>query len=98
MYMPGRLRTGSNPSSTVMSLAVYAPDAMYIICVLKRLGRLSLATMIVAAIQAHLVSAATVSEDAPVAGGRAAIAAAFDVQPIPDRARFVGEMARLIYG
>ena len=28
MYMPGRSRTGSSPSSTVMSLAVYVASVM----------------------------------------------------------------------
>jgi len=60
-----------------------------------------LATTIVAAISlqpAYLAAATAVSEDVPVAGGRAALAAAFDISPIPDRARFVGEVARLLHG
>ncbi len=38
-----------------------------------------------------------VAEDAPVAGGVAALAAAAEVAPVPDRARFVAELARIIY-
>jgi hypothetical protein len=65
---------------------------------LKRLLRFFLVTTIVAAIQVHLAAAATVSEDVPVRGGRAALAATFGIQPIPDRARFVSEFARLLHG
>jgi hypothetical protein len=70
-------------------------------CALKRLQRAFLVTTIVAAIQAHLVplaAAAIVSEDVPVPGGRAALAATFQIAPIPDRARFVSEFARLLHG
>jgi hypothetical protein len=63
----------------------------------RRLQRL-LASTIVAAIPAHYAVAAPASEDVPVAGGRAALAAAFDIGPVPDRARFVAELARLIHG
>jgi hypothetical protein len=65
---------------------------------LKRLRRFLLATTIVAAIQVQVAAAATVSEDVPVPGGRAALAGTFDIHPIPDRARFVSELARLLYG
>jgi hypothetical protein len=37
------------------------------------------------------------SEDVPVAGGLAALAAIAEVNPVPDRARFVSELARVIY-
>jgi hypothetical protein len=39
-----------------------------------------------------------VSEDVPVPGGRAALAASLGVDPVPDRARFISEVARLVYG
>ena len=57
-----------------------------------------LATTIVAAIPLHLGAAAAVSEDVPIRGGRAALAATFGIKPIPDRARFVSEFARLLHG
>jgi len=65
---------------------------------LKRLPRFLLATTIVAAIPLHLGAAAAVSEDVPIRGGRAALAATFGIKPIPDRARFVSEFARLLHG
>lgn len=43
-------------------------------------------------------AAATVSEEVPVPGGRAALAGVFNIHPVPDRARFVGEFARLLHG
>ena len=42
-------------------------------------------------------AAETVSEDIPVAGGTAALAALADVRPVPDHARFVVELVRVIY-
>jgi hypothetical protein len=38
-----------------------------------------------------------VSEDVPVPGGTAALAKALDIDPVPDRARFAAELARIIY-
>jgi len=64
---------------------------------LKRLLRLFLATTIVAAIQVH-PGAAAVSEDIPIPGGTAAVAAALGIHPVPDRGRFLSEVARLLYG
>ena len=66
--------------------------------VLNRLLRFLLATTIVATIPVSLAGAATPSEDVPVPGGRAALAAALGIHPVPDRARFVGELARLVHG
>ena len=68
---------------------------------MKRSLGFFLATTIVAAIPVQLVhpaATAAVSEDVPVSGGRAALARTFDIQPIPDRARFVSEFARLLHG
>ena len=39
----------------------------------------------------------TITEDVSVAGGVSALAALADVSPVPDRARFVAELARVIY-
>ena len=63
--------------------------------------RFFLVTTIVTAIPVQLVhpaAAATVSEDVAIPGGRAALAKTFDIDPIPDRARFVSELARLLHG
>jgi hypothetical protein len=38
-----------------------------------------------------------VSEDVPVPGGTAALAKALEIDPVPDRARFAAELARIIY-
>ena len=47
----------------------------------------------------RLVTAAApgVSEDVPVPGGTAALAKALEIDPVPDRARFAAELARIIY-
>src|SRR4051812_42472326 len=74
---------------------------MYIIAPLKRTLRFFLVTTIVTAIPVQLVhpaAAAAVSEDVAVRGGRAALAKTFDIDPVPDRARFVSELARLLHG
>jgi len=42
-------------------------------------------------------AAEPMTEGVPVAGGLAALAALADVAPVPDRARFVAEVARVIY-
>jgi hypothetical protein len=60
--------------------------------------RCLLVTTIVTAISVRVAAGVGVSEDVPVPGGRAALAAAFDISPVPDRARFVSEVARLIHG
>ena len=46
----------------------------------------------------RLVAAAApgVSEDVPVPGGTAALAKALEIDPVPDRARFAAELARII--
>src|SRR5678815_4512272 len=69
-------------------------------CALKRSLRFFLVTTIVTAIPVQLVhpAAAAVSEDVAVPGGRAALGKTFDIDPIPDRARFVSEFARLLHG
>ena len=41
--------------------------------------------------------AATVSEDVPLPGGTAAFAQMLGIDPVPERARFVYEIARLLY-
>ena len=42
-------------------------------------------------------AAETIGEDVPIAGGLAALADAAEARPVPDRARFVAELARVIY-
>jgi hypothetical protein len=42
-------------------------------------------------------AAETIVEDIPIAGGLAALAEAAEARPVPDRARFVAELARVIY-
>ena len=42
-------------------------------------------------------AAETIAEDVPVAGGLAALAGLAEVSPVPDRPRFVAELARVIY-
>jgi len=64
---------------------------------LKSPLRLLLANTIVAVIPVHLATA-QVFEDVPVPGGRVALAARMGVDPVPDRARFISEIARLMYG
>ena len=44
-----------------------------------------------------LRAAETIVEDVPIAGGLAALADAAEARPVPDRARFVAELARVIY-
>jgi hypothetical protein len=56
-----------------------------------------LVTTIVAAFDAHVAAAVVVSEDVPVAGGAAALAEALGFEAPPDRARFIAELARLVY-
>jgi hypothetical protein len=56
-----------------------------------------LATTIVAAFDTHVAAAVAVSEDVPVPGGTAAFARALGFEAPPDRARFIAELARLMY-
>ena len=44
-----------------------------------------------------VAAAPGVSEDVPVPGGTAALAKALEIDPVPDRARFAAELARIIY-
>src|SRR6266446_177702 len=94
--MPGRFLTGSNPSRTVMSLAVYVGDAIDIMCALRGF-RAVVVTLIVAAFGAQSSAASDVSEDVPVPAGTAAIARELGLATVPDRARFVAEITRLVY-
>ena len=60
------------------------------------LSRLILcATLLAAAAPSR--AAETTSEDVPIPGGLAALAALAEVAPVPDRPRFVSELARVIY-
>jgi hypothetical protein len=52
---------------------------------------------IVAAFSGHLRAAGAVTEDVPVPGGTVAMARALGIEPSPDRARFVAELARLTH-
>ena len=52
---------------------------------------------IVAAFSGHAGAAGPVSEDVPVPGGTAAMARSLGIATVPDRARFVSELARLTH-
>ena len=54
-------------------------------------------TMLATAAAVAAFAAETTTEDLPVAGGLAALAEVAEVSPVPDRARFVAELARVIY-
>jgi hypothetical protein len=56
-----------------------------------------LCTTIVAVFQLHSAAAAAVSEDVPLPGGTAAFAQMLGIDPPPERARFVYEIARLLF-
>jgi hypothetical protein len=58
---------------------------------------LLLCITIVAAFRARPVEAVAVSEDVPVPGGPVALAQALGIDPVPDRARFLFEVTRLVY-
>src|SRR5580704_9164990 len=70
---------------------------VYNVRLLRRVLLAFLATTIVAAFDAHVAAAVAVSEDVPVPGGTAAFAQALGFDAPPDRARFVAELARLVY-
>src|SRR3981081_2239838 len=53
--------------------------------------------MLVTAAAIPAFAADTLVEDARLAGGAAALADVAEVTPVPDRARFVAELARVIY-
>jgi len=71
---------------------------MGIIAPLRRPLRFLACITIVAAIEGHPAAAVAVSEDLPVPGGVAAFAETLGISPVPDRARFVSEVARLVHG
>ena len=52
---------------------------------------------IVAAFPGHAGAAGAVTEDVPVPGGTVAMARSLGIAPVPDRARFVSELARLTH-
>ena len=58
-------------------------------------GLLSVAILVAPRLVA--AAAPVVSEDVPVPGGTAALAKALEIDPVPDRARFAAELARIIY-
>ena len=58
-------------------------------------ARAGLCCAIVVALHAHAAARSTTSEDVPVPGGSAAFARTLDIDPAPDRARFIGELTRL---
>ena len=58
-------------------------------------GLLSVALLVAPRLVA--AAAPAVSEDVPVPGGTAALAKALEIDPVPDRARFAAEVARIIY-
>jgi hypothetical protein len=60
-------------------------------------GTLLVCLTIATAVPLHLSAAGAVSEDVPVPGGTAAMAQSLGIEPSPDRARFVAELARLIH-
>ena len=54
-------------------------------------------TTIVAAFQLHAAAAPAVSEDVPLPGGTVAFARALGLDQVPERGRFIYEIARLLY-
>src|SRR5262245_20198934 len=56
-----------------------------------------LSTVMMIAPRVVAAAAPGVSEDVPVPGGTAALAKALEIDPVPDRARFAEELARIIY-
>ena len=56
-----------------------------------------MSSLLVIAVQAVLAAAPTVGVEVPVAGGAAAAAEAIGIPTVPDRARFVAEIARAVY-
>ncbi|HWF84754.1 MAG TPA: hypothetical protein VG222_07915, partial [Vicinamibacterales bacterium] len=64
---------------------------------MRRLLLSVLCITIVAAFQMQVAAADVVSEDVPVTGGTAALAQAAGLSVAPDRARFVAEIARVLY-
>src|SRR6185436_5528964 len=56
-----------------------------------------LCAAIVAAVSLRLGAAGAASEDVPVPGGTSAMAASLGISPVPERARFVAEIARLTH-
>src|SRR6185295_20216707 len=67
--------------------------------VAKMMPRLAtfLTLSIVAAFSGHAGAAGPVSEDVPVPGGTAGMARSLGIAPVPERARFVSELARLTH-
>jgi hypothetical protein len=63
----------------------------------KRRPAFFLCCTIVAVFQLQSAAAATVFEDVPLPGGTAALAQTLGIDPVPDRARFVSEIVRLLY-
>jgi len=64
---------------------------------LFRCGSAALCSTIVAVFQLQSAAATIVSEDVPLPGGTAAFAHALGIDPVPERGRFVYEIARLLY-
>src|SRR5437870_3225721 len=56
-----------------------------------------LSAAIVAAVSLRLGAAGAASQDVPVPGGTSAMAASLGISPVPERARFVAEIARLTH-
>jgi hypothetical protein len=54
-------------------------------------------TLIVAAFQPPIARAAAIVDDVPVPGSTATLARALGIDPVPDRARFMYELTRLVY-
>ena len=57
-----------------------------------------LCTTIVTAFPLRPAAAAAISTEVPLPGGTVALARALDVDPVPDRGRFIFEITRLAYG
>jgi hypothetical protein len=56
-----------------------------------------LSVVLLVAPRSVAAAAPGVGEDVPVPGGTAALAKALEIEPVPDRARFVAELVRIIY-
>ena len=64
---------------------------------LKRSLLALLCTAVAAALPSRLAAAEAAFQDLPVHGGTAALARTLGIEPVPDRARFVAEVTRLVY-
>src|SRR4051812_16320680 len=70
---------------------------VYNVRLVNRRPLFALCTTIVAVFHLHSAAAATLSEDVPLPGGTARFAQMLGIDPVPERARFAYEIARLVH-